>query len=110
MFEENSKKSSNNYSKARSNQKGKVQKNIRKPGSSDKVVKKQYVSRRQEVYGIVIMMISVLFFLSFFSFGRPGIITDYINNFLSYVFGITKYFFAFLLFVEKFLSHRKNFF
>ncbi|GEM_PF-446760 len=99
MFEENGKKSSNNYSKARSNQKGKVQTNIRKPGSSDKVVKKQYVSRRQEVYGIVIMMISVLFFLSFFSFGRPGIITDYINNFLSYVFGITKYFFAFLLFV-----------
>ena len=68
MFEENGKKSSNNYGKVQASQKGKVQKNIRKPNSSDKVVKKQYVSRRQEVYGIVIMMVSILFFLSFFSF------------------------------------------
>jgi S-DNA-T family DNA segregation ATPase FtsK/SpoIIIE len=45
------------------------------------------------------MMVSVLLCLSFFSFGRPGIITGYINNFLSYVFGFTKYFFAFFLFV-----------
>lgn len=99
MFEENSKKSSQNSVKLQENKKRKVQKNIGKPGSSEKTVKKQYVSRRSEIYGIVIMLVSVLFFLSFFSFGRPGIITNYINNFLSYIFGITKYFFAFLLFV-----------
>jgi S-DNA-T family DNA segregation ATPase FtsK/SpoIIIE len=44
-------------------------------------------------------MVSVLLCLSFFSFGKPGVITGYINNFLSYVFGFTKYFFAFFLFV-----------
>jgi S-DNA-T family DNA segregation ATPase FtsK/SpoIIIE len=61
--------------------------------------RKQYVNRRVEVYGIVIVMISVLFFLSFFSFGRTGIITNYANDYLSYLFGITKYIIAFLLFV-----------
>ena len=45
----------------------------------------QYVNRRVEVYGIVIVMISVLFFLSFFSFGRTGIITNYANDYLSYL-------------------------
>ena len=62
-------------------------------------VKRQYVSRRTEVYGIVIIMISILFFLSFFSFGRTGIVTNYADNYLSYIFGITKYFIAFLLLV-----------
>ena len=61
--------------------------------------KKQYVNRRVEVYGIVIVMISVLFFLSFFSFGRTGIITNYANDYLSYLFGITKYIIALLLFI-----------
>src|SRR4030042_6958595 len=59
----------------------------------------QYVNRRVEVYGIVIVMISVLFFLSFFSFGRTGIITNYANDYLSYLFGITKYIIALLLFI-----------
>ncbi len=44
-------------------------------------------------------MISILFFLSFFSFGRTGIVTNYADNYLSYIFGITKYFIAFLLLV-----------
>jgi len=61
--------------------------------------RKQYVNRRIEVYGIVIVMISVLFFLSFFSFGRTGIITNYANDYLSYFFGITKYIIALLLFI-----------
>ena len=61
--------------------------------------RKQYVNRRVEVYGIVIVMISVLFFLSFFSFGRTGIITNYANDYLSYLFGITKYIIALLLFI-----------
>jgi len=66
---------------------------------SDTRRKKQYVSKRIEVYGIVIIMISVLFFLSFFSFGRTGIITSFTNDYLSYLFGITKYIIALLLFV-----------
>ncbi len=61
--------------------------------------KKQYVNKRVEIYGIVIIMISVLFFLSFLSFGRTGIITNYANDYLSYLFGITKYVIALLLFV-----------
>ncbi|MBE3093781.1 MAG: DNA translocase FtsK 4TM domain-containing protein [Actinobacteria bacterium] len=61
--------------------------------------RKQYVNRRVEVYGIVIVMISVLFFLSFFSFGRTGIITNYANDYLSYLFGITKYIISLLLFI-----------
>ncbi len=61
--------------------------------------KNQYVSRRPEVYGIIILLLSILLFLSFFKFGRPGIISDYINDFLSYIFGITKYAAALLLFI-----------
>ncbi len=99
MLEDNRNNSNKSRSTSLDNNKGKVHKNIGKSNSADKIVKKQYVSRRSEVYGIVIMMISILFFLSFFHFGRPGIITNHINNFLSYVFGVTKYFFAILLFV-----------
>lgn len=66
---------------------------------SDTRQRNQYVNRRVEVYGIVIFMISVLFFLSFFSFGRTGIITNYANDYLSYLFGITKYIIALLLFI-----------
>jgi DNA segregation ATPase FtsK/SpoIIIE, S-DNA-T family len=75
---------------------------IRNSSNSKRIetpVKRQYVSRRIEVYGIVIMMVSVILCLSFFSFGRPGVITGYINDSLSFVFGFTKYFFAFFLFV-----------
>ena len=74
-------------------------KNTRRTGSVEVQYKKQYVSRRSEVYGIIIIMISILLFLSFFNFGRAGIVTTYINDLLSYVFGITKYFFALLLFI-----------
>lgn len=70
--------------------------NLKKNGVRQK---KQYVSRRPEVYGIIILLLSILLFLSFFKFGRPGIVSDYINDFLSYVFGIAKYVVALLLFV-----------
>ncbi|MBM3709137.1 MAG: DNA translocase FtsK, partial [Actinobacteria bacterium] len=88
-----SKKSKENIGMAR------IKKNTRRIVNSENTYKKQYVGRRTEVYGIIIAMLAILLFLSFFSFGRPGIVTEYINNLLSYVFGITKYFFAFLLFV-----------
>jgi DNA segregation ATPase FtsK/SpoIIIE, S-DNA-T family len=98
MFEE---KNSNNSRKknAADNKRGKYIRNSSNSKRIETPVKRQYVSRRIEVYGIVIMMVSVILCLSFFSFGRPGLITGYINDFLSYVFGFTKYFFAFFLFV-----------
>lgn len=80
-----------------------MSKNIKYNNSIRKIdntkVRKQYVSKRTEVYGIIIVMISILFFLSFFSFGRTGIVTNYADSYLSYIFGITKYFFALLLLV-----------
>jgi len=98
MFEE---KNSNNSRKKNSAdlKRGKDIKNISNSKRIETPVKRQYVSRRVEVYGIVIIMVSVLLCLSFFSFGKPGVVTGYINNFLSYVFGFTKYFFTFFLFV-----------
>lgn len=74
-------------------------------------IRKQYVKRRSEVYGIIIIMFSVLFFLSFFNFGQSGLLTSYINDFFSFVFGIVKYIVAFLLFVWgiSFFIHRVNF-
>ncbi len=91
------KKSSN--TKNKNNPRGK---NIRRASNKRKSTapqKSKYVNRRSEIYGIVIITISILLFLSFFSFGRPGIITSYFNDLFSYVFGVTKYFFAFLLFI-----------
>ncbi|MBM3707478.1 MAG: DNA translocase FtsK, partial [Actinobacteria bacterium] len=78
---------------------GKVINNTRKMTRKEDKYRKHYVNRRTEVYGIILIMISVLLFLSFFNFGRPGIVTTYINDLLSYVFGMTKYFFALLLFI-----------
>ena len=77
-------------------------KNIRKTPNKRKSgipQKSKYVSRRSEIYGIIIITISILLFLSFFSFGKPGIITSYLNDLFSYIFGVTKYFFAFLLLI-----------
>jgi DNA segregation ATPase FtsK/SpoIIIE, S-DNA-T family len=98
MFEER------NSNKSRKKNKADIKRgaDIRNSSNSKRIetpVKRQYVSRRIEVYGIVIMMVSVILCLSFFSFGRPGVITGYINDSLSFVFGFTKYFFAFFLFV-----------
>ena len=97
MFEKSSNKKNinNKYS-------NKKVKNISKqPNSKSKNMssRRQYVSRRPEIYGILIIALSIIFFLSFFSFGKPGIITDYVNNLLAYIFGIIKYFAALLLFI-----------
>ena len=98
MFEEKNRNNSRKKNTA-DLKRGKDIKNISNSKRIETPVKRQYVSRRVEVYGIVIIMVSVLLCLSFFSFGKPGVITGYINDFLSYVFGFTKYFFAFFLFV-----------
>ena len=60
---------------------------------------KVYVKSRKEVYGIIILMVSVLFFISLFVNGERGVILTYINVFLSYLFGWGKYIFALLVFV-----------
>jgi S-DNA-T family DNA segregation ATPase FtsK/SpoIIIE len=98
MFEEKNRNNSRKKNTA-DVKRGKDIKNISNSKRMDAPVKRQYVSRRVEVYGIVIITVSVLLCLSFFSFGKPGVITGYINDSLSYVFGFTKYFFAFFLFV-----------
>lgn len=59
---------------------------------------KVYVKSRKEVYGIIIVMVSVLFFISLFLKGESGVVLKYINFFLSYLFGIGKYIFALLVF------------
>ncbi|MHB1347922.1 MAG: DNA translocase FtsK [Candidatus Humimicrobiaceae bacterium] len=59
---------------------------------------KVYVKSRKEVYGIIIIMVSILFFISLFVKGESGIVLKYINFFLSYLFGIGKYIFALLVF------------
>ena len=60
---------------------------------------KVYVKSRKEVYGIIILMVSVLFFISLFVKGESGVVLKYINFSLSYLFGIGKYIFALLVFV-----------
>jgi S-DNA-T family DNA segregation ATPase FtsK/SpoIIIE len=98
MFEEKNRNNSRKKNTA-DLKRGKDIKNISNSKRIETPVKRQYVSRRVEVYGIVIIMLSVILCLSFFSFGKPGVVTGYVNNFLSYVFGFTKYFFAFFLFI-----------
>src|SRR5450830_1334408 len=60
---------------------------------------KVYVKSRKELYGIIIIAVSVLFFISLFVNGERGVILTYINVFLSYLFGWGKYIFALLVFV-----------
>ncbi len=94
MFDKkNRKKSSKNKNNSGSKNIG-TQNSKKRNGTPQK---RQYVNRRSEVYGIIIITLSILVFLSFFNFGRPGIVTGYLNNFFTYIFGITKYLFAILL-------------
>ena len=59
---------------------------------------KVYVKSRKELYGIIIIAVSVLFFISLFVKGESGVVLKYINFSLSYMFGIGKYIFALLIF------------
>ena len=58
---------------------------------------KTYVKKRVEIYGILIIMFSILLFTSMVGSGKTGIITSHIDGYLSYLFGIGKYFFPFFL-------------
>ncbi|MDD3776340.1 MAG: DNA translocase FtsK 4TM domain-containing protein [Actinomycetota bacterium] len=55
------------------------------------------VKRRTEIYGIIIIALSLLLIIGLFGLGSRGIITISVNNFLSYIFGLGKYIIPFLL-------------
>jgi DNA segregation ATPase FtsK/SpoIIIE, S-DNA-T family len=60
---------------------------------------KVYVKSRKELYGIIIIAVSVLFSISLFVKGESGVVLKYINFSLSYLFGIGKYIFDLLIFI-----------
>ena len=64
--------------------------------------KKKYVKRRTEVYGILIIAVSILLFISVYGFAGSGIINTSVNNFLSYIFGKGKYLIPFMLLIWGF--------
>ncbi len=75
----------------------KKKKTKNKSNKKQKKITKKYVKRRAEVYGIILIMSAVIFFISLFEFDNTGFITIHINNFLSFIFGLGKYIFPFLL-------------
>jgi len=64
--------------------------------------KKRYVKRRAEIYGIIIMTISVLLFISVYGFSGSGFVNIYINNFLSFAFGVGRFLIPFILLIWGF--------
>src|SRR4030066_1405868 len=66
------------------------------------VEKKKYVKRRIQVYGVLIIMVSVLLFISVYGLAGSGIINTSVNDFLSYVFGIGKFLIPFMLLIWGF--------
>ncbi len=74
-------------------------KKSKKPKKSGNNKSRKYVKRRTEVYGIFIIMIAILFFISLFGFGGKGILTRYVNDLISYIFGLGKYIFPFVLLI-----------
>ncbi|HEY5500812.1 MAG TPA: DNA translocase FtsK, partial [Candidatus Humimicrobiaceae bacterium] len=73
--------------------------NEKKYNSAGLTEAKVYVKSRRELYGIIVITVSVLFFISLFVKGESGVALKYINFSLSYLFGIGKYIFALLIFV-----------
>jgi len=72
-------------------------KNIKKIIETQERFEKNYVKNRVEVYGILIIMISILFLISVFVRDEKGFILKYINYFLSYLFGSCKFLFSVLI-------------
>lgn len=58
-----------------------------------------YISRRTEVYAILIIMVSILLIISVFSLQDSGYINQRVNDFLSYIFGVGKYIIPFFLII-----------
>ncbi len=70
--------------------------------SSRSSSRKKYVKRRTEVYGIFIVMVSVLLFISVYGFSESGVINISVNSFLSFIFGIGKFLIPFMLMIWGF--------
>jgi DNA segregation ATPase FtsK/SpoIIIE, S-DNA-T family len=84
----------------RSKNKDKRIKNTKKRTTpKNQINKKRYVRRRTEVYGVLIIMVSVLMFISVYGFSEAGIINKSINDSLSFTFGIGKYLIPFMLLI-----------
>jgi len=64
--------------------------------------RKKYVKRRAEVYGILIIMVSLLLFISVYGFSDYGFINIYVNDFLSLAFGAGKFLVPFMLLIWGF--------
>jgi S-DNA-T family DNA segregation ATPase FtsK/SpoIIIE len=64
--------------------------------------KKRYVKRRAEIYGIVIMAISILLFISIYGFSETGFVNTYIIGFLSFAFGVGRFLIPFILLIWGF--------
>jgi S-DNA-T family DNA segregation ATPase FtsK/SpoIIIE len=64
--------------------------------------KKRYVKRRAEIYGIIIIAISILLFISIYGFSENGFVNTYINGFLSYTFGVGRFLIPFILLIWGF--------
>jgi DNA segregation ATPase FtsK/SpoIIIE, S-DNA-T family len=61
--------------------------------------KRIYVKRRTEVYGVLIIMVSALMFISIYNFSESGIVNKNVNDFLSFVFGVGKFLIPFMLLI-----------
>jgi len=81
-------------------------KKITKSGSSavpaGPANRKKYVKRRTEVYGVLILAVSVLLFISVYNFSATGFINTSVNDFLSFTFGIGKFLIPFMLLIWGF--------
>ncbi len=64
--------------------------------------RKKYVKKRAEVYGILIIMVSLLLFISVYGFSDYGFINIYVNDFLSLAFGVGKFLVPFMLLIWGF--------
>src|SRR3989304_5945626 len=64
--------------------------------------RKKYVKRRSEVYGVLIIMVSALLFISVYNFSNYGLINTSVNDFLSFIFGIGKFLIPFMLLIWGF--------
>ncbi len=64
--------------------------------------RKKYVKRRTEVYGVLIIAVSVLLFISVYGFSDSGVVNASVNDFLSFTFGIGKFLIPFMLLIWGF--------
>ncbi|MEA2016716.1 MAG: DNA translocase FtsK 4TM domain-containing protein [Actinomycetota bacterium] len=84
------------------NKRRKTNKSKKKSISSNYRDKKRYVKRRNDIYGVLIIMFSLLLFISMYGFSDSGLINKPVNDFLSLVFGVGKFLIPLMLIVWGF--------